>query len=57
MGGYEEGLGLSETPVMSMSTLFREPIGVVAAITAYNFPLLITSFKVGGALAAGCTAC
>jgi aldehyde dehydrogenase (NAD+) len=53
-GGYEEGLGLSESPVMSMSTLFREPIGVVAAITAYNFPLLITSFKVGGALAAGC---
>jgi len=40
---------------MSMSTLFREPIGVVAAITAYNFPLLITSFKIGGALAAGCT--
>jgi aldehyde dehydrogenase (NAD+) len=28
---------------------------VVAAITAYNFPLLITSFKVGGALAAGCS--
>jgi aldehyde dehydrogenase (NAD+) len=55
MGGYEEGLGLSESPVMSMSTVFREPIGVVAAITAYNFPLLITSFKVGGALAAGCT--
>ncbi len=55
MGGYEEGLGLSEAPVMAMSTLFREPIGVVAAITAYNFPLLITSFKVGGALAAGCT--
>jgi aldehyde dehydrogenase (NAD+) len=54
-GGWEEGLGLSEQPVPSMSTLFREPIGVVAAITAYNFPLLITSFKVGGALAAGCT--
>jgi aldehyde dehydrogenase (NAD+)/betaine-aldehyde dehydrogenase len=56
LGGYEEGLGLSEQPVMAMSTLFREPVGVVAAITAYNFPLLITSFKVGGALAAGCTA-
>jgi aldehyde dehydrogenase (NAD+) len=54
-GGWEEGLGISEQPVMSMSTLFREPIGVVAAITAYNFPLLITSFKIGGALAAGCT--
>jgi aldehyde dehydrogenase (NAD+) len=56
MGGWQESLGLSETPVMTMSTLFREPIGVVAAISAYNFPLLITSFKVGGALAAGCTA-
>jgi aldehyde dehydrogenase (NAD+) len=56
MGGYEEGLPLSEYPVMASSTIFREPIGVVAAITAYNFPLLITSFKVGGALAAGCTA-
>lgn len=54
-GGWEEGLGISEQPVMSMSALFREPIGVVAAITAYNFPLLITSFKIGGALAAGCT--
>lgn len=56
LGGYEEGLGLIETPVMAASSVFREPIGVVAAITAYNFPLLITSFKVGGALAAGCTA-
>lgn len=56
MGGYEESLPLSEQPVMAASTIFREPIGVVAAITAYNFPLLITAFKVGGALAAGCTA-
>ncbi|HEY3260328.1 MAG TPA: aldehyde dehydrogenase family protein [Pseudonocardiaceae bacterium] len=56
MGGYQEGLPLSEQPVLAASTIFREPIGVVAAITAYNFPLLITAFKVGGALAAGCTA-
>lgn len=56
LGGYEEGLGLLDQPVMAASSVFREPIGVVAAITAYNFPLLITSFKVGGALAAGCTA-
>jgi aldehyde dehydrogenase (NAD+) len=55
-GGWQESLGVSEAPVMTLSTLFREPIGVVAAISAYNFPLLITSFKVGGALAAGCTA-
>ncbi len=56
MGGYEESLGLNDVPVLTTSMLFREPIGVVAAISAYNFPLLITSFKVGGALAAGCTA-
>jgi aldehyde dehydrogenase (NAD+)/betaine-aldehyde dehydrogenase len=29
---------------------------VVAAITAYNYPLLLTSYKVAGGLAAGCTA-
>lgn len=55
MGGREESLGITKRPVMAQSTLFREPVGVVAAITAYNFPLLITAFKVGGALAAGCT--
>jgi len=54
-GGWEQGLGLQRQPVSAMSTLYREPIGVVAAITAYNFPLLISAFKVGGALAAGCS--
>jgi aldehyde dehydrogenase (NAD+) len=33
----------------------REPAGVVAAITAYNFPLLINVMKLGPALAAGNT--
>jgi aldehyde dehydrogenase (NAD+) len=55
MGGYEEGLGVQGAPAPAVSTLYREPIGVVAAITAYNSPLLITAFKVGAALAAGCT--
>jgi aldehyde dehydrogenase (NAD+)/betaine-aldehyde dehydrogenase len=55
-GGYEEGLGLHPGPPnMSMSNLYRVPVGVVAAISAYNYPLLISAFKVGGALAAGCT--
>ena len=40
MGGYEESLGLNDVPVLTTSMLFREPIGVVAAISAYNFPLL-----------------
>src|ERR1044072_3043448 len=31
----------------------REPIGVVAAIVPWNFPLLLTSWKVAPALAAG----
>jgi acyl-CoA reductase-like NAD-dependent aldehyde dehydrogenase len=33
----------------------REPIGVVAAITPWNFPLLEVGYKLGPALAAGCT--
>ena len=31
----------------------REPIGVVAAITPFNFPLILTSSKIAPALAAG----
>jgi len=33
----------------------REPVGVVGAIIAWNFPFLLASWKVGPALAAGCT--
>ena len=33
----------------------REPIGVVAAITAWNSPLLFVAWKCSAALAAGCT--
>jgi acyl-CoA reductase-like NAD-dependent aldehyde dehydrogenase len=33
----------------------REPVGVVGAIVPWNFPLLLTSWKVAPALAAGCT--
>ena len=32
-----------------------EPVGVVGAIVAWNFPLLLASWKVAPALAAGCT--
>jgi acyl-CoA reductase-like NAD-dependent aldehyde dehydrogenase len=34
----------------------REPFGVAALISAYNFPLLLNVVKVAPALAAGCTA-
>ena len=33
----------------------REPVGVVAAITPWNFPLVLAMWKLGPALAAGCT--
>lgn len=37
------------------STFVREPAGVVAAITPWNYPLHQIANKVGAALAAGCT--
>lgn len=35
--------------------LVREPVGVVAAIVPWNFPLLLSAYKVAPALLAGCT--
>jgi betaine-aldehyde dehydrogenase len=37
------------------SMLVRRPAGVVAAITPWNFPFIMAVWKVGAALAAGCT--
>ena len=37
------------------SMLLRRPAGVVAAITPWNFPLIMAIWKIGAALAAGCT--
>ncbi|MGY4710432.1 aldehyde dehydrogenase family protein [Mycolicibacterium sp. CBM1] len=34
----------------------REPVGVVAAITPWNFPLVLTAYKLAPLLAVGCTA-
>ncbi|TAL03268.1 MAG: NADP-dependent succinate-semialdehyde dehydrogenase I [Rhodospirillaceae bacterium] len=35
--------------------VFKQPVGVVAAITPWNFPAAMITRKVGPALAAGCT--
>ncbi|MCC7078188.1 MAG: aldehyde dehydrogenase family protein [Acidimicrobiia bacterium] len=44
------------TPVTGLHTYTkREPVGVVAAIVAFNVPLMLTAFKLAPALAAGCT--
>lgn len=37
------------------TTVVREPLGVVSAITGYNFPFLLNLAKIGPALLAGCT--
>ncbi|MGO3228374.1 MAG: NAD-dependent succinate-semialdehyde dehydrogenase [Oceanisphaera sp.] len=36
--------------------VIKQPVGVVAAITPWNFPMAMLTRKVGPALAAGCTA-
>src|SRR5262245_48581049 len=37
------------------SMFFREPVGVVGQIAPWNYPLLMAIWKLGPALAAGCT--
>ena len=37
----------------SLALVSREPVGVVAAIVPWNYPLLMTAWKLGPALAAG----
>lgn len=38
-----------------LSMVTREPAGVVAAVVPWNFPLTLAGWKIGPALAAGCT--
>jgi len=44
-----------EVATVGNSLILREPIGVVGAITPWNYPLHQVIAKVGAALAAGCT--
>ena len=37
------------------SLVIKEPVGVAACLTAWNYPLLLAAFKIAPALAAGCT--
>lgn len=43
------------TTTLGVSVKVREPAGVVAAITPFNFPFFLNLVKVGPALAVGCT--
>ena len=49
-------LGPDGNAVMPSASVMRyAPVGVVAGIAAYNYPLLIMALKMAPALAAGCT--
>ena len=53
---WQTDLGVAEPMgIPTRRTVLREPIGVVAAITPWNFPNQINLAKLGPALAAGCT--
>ena len=39
----------------AMAVIVREPVGVVAAVLPWNFPMLMMAWKIGPALAAGCS--
>jgi aldehyde dehydrogenase len=49
----EEG-GISEHDATTVSINLHEPIGVVGQIIPWNFPLLMATWKIAPALAAGC---
>ena len=54
-GAPERLLGNTIPVAGGVDMTFREPLGVVALIVPWNFPIAITSWKLGPALAAGNT--
>jgi betaine-aldehyde dehydrogenase len=54
-GAPERNLGQTIPVAGGVDMTFREPLGVVGLIVPWNFPLLIASWKVAPALAAGNT--
>lgn len=53
---FTRDLGPDGNAAMPSASIVRyAPVGVVAAIAAYNYPLLIMALKMAPALAAGCT--
>jgi len=59
MGGWATKIGGTTIPWSApgdfLSYTLREPAGVVGQIIPWNFPLLMAAWKLGPALAAGCT--
>ncbi|MFM0027307.1 aldehyde dehydrogenase family protein [Paraburkholderia madseniana] len=60
MGGWCSKIGGKTLPVSFDGKEYhaytrREPVGVVGAITPWNYPLALGAWKIASALAAGCT--
>ncbi|MBR0788512.1 aldehyde dehydrogenase family protein [Bradyrhizobium manausense] len=55
--GWADKIGGDVVPVRddALTYTMREPVGVVAAIVPWNFPLMIGMWKLAPALACGCT--
>ncbi|PPJ16294.1 aldehyde dehydrogenase [Nocardia nova] len=53
---FERGVLPTVGQGIGQGVVLREPAGVAALISAYNFPLFLNVMKVAPALAAGCTA-
>lgn len=47
---YDE---VAPTPENAVALVRREPLGVIGAVVPWNYPLIITAWKIGPALAAG----
>jgi len=54
-GRLPEGQAAGEYVEGRTSIIRREPVGVVGQITPWNYPLMMAAWKIGPALAAGCT--
>ena len=54
-GAVDKHRGATVPVAGGVDMTFHEPLGVVAAIVPWNFPIAITSWKVGPALATGNT--
>ncbi|MCU1297400.1 MAG: Aldehyde dehydrogenase [Acidobacteriaceae bacterium] len=46
---------VNPVPANALSLALREPVGVAGQIIPWNYPLLMAAWKLGPALAAGCT--
>lgn len=52
---FSEALPIKQFPGPSQNYVWREPLGVCAAITPWNMPMLIATWKIAPALATGNT--